>query len=96
MVSAALPVLVSMAVCAALVVLVTEVKVSEDGVRETSGAGAVVPVPMRETVCGEPVALSAKTTLDVRLPVVVGVKVTTTLQFAPPASDAPQVPPVPG
>jgi len=55
----ALPVFLSMAVWAALVEPVCAVKLSEAGVSETTGAGGAVPVPVRATVCGEPVALSA-------------------------------------
>ena len=58
MASAALPVLVSVAACAALVVPVFAVNVSEPGVSETAGAGGTVPVPLSSTVWGEPVALS--------------------------------------
>jgi hypothetical protein len=50
-----------------------------------------VPVPVRETVCGEPVALSAMETLAVKPVAEVGVKVTEIMQLAPAASEVPQV-----
>jgi hypothetical protein len=57
--SAALPLFKSVATCATLVVPAFAVKISEGGVSETTGAGGTVPMPLRATVCGEPVALSA-------------------------------------
>ena len=59
MVSGALPVLLSCEVCTALVMPLIEVKLSVAGVTEAIGAGTGVPVPVSETVCGEPEALSA-------------------------------------
>jgi hypothetical protein len=62
--------------------------------------GAVVetarsdPVPVSETVCGEPLALSAIVNVPVRLPDAVGVKVTERLQLAPAATLAPAHVPV--
>jgi hypothetical protein len=59
MLSAALPVLVSVTICAALVELtcwLANVKLNDD--RLTVGAGTVVPVPLSVIVCGLPVALS--------------------------------------
>jgi hypothetical protein len=52
---------------------------------------AAAPVPVRLAVCVEPVALSATLSVAVSVPVVVGVKVTTMLQFAAAASVLPQV-----
>ena len=57
----------------------------------TTKSGVVVPVPVRLTVCGEPVALSVTRMLPVALPVVTGAKVTEMAQLAPAASDAPQL-----
>ena len=57
----------------------------------TAGAVPIVPVPLRLTECGLPVALSVIVTTPVRVPVVVGVKVTLMLQFAPAATVLPQV-----
>lgn len=52
------------------------------GFKLTPGA---VPVPLRATVCGLPLALSVTEILAVRAPVAVGLKVTLIVQFAPPA-----------
>ena len=49
MVRAAFPVLVRVAVCAGLVVPVEAVKLSVAGVRDATGAGAAVPVPVSAT-----------------------------------------------
>ena len=49
------------------------------------------PVPLNETVCGAPPALSVIVRVPVRLPDTVGVKVTATLQAAAGARLAPQV-----
>jgi len=51
----------------------------------------VTAVPLRETVCGLPAALSVIVTVPVTLPVVLGTSVTLMAQFAPAASVAPQV-----
>jgi hypothetical protein len=48
-------------------------------------------VPLRETVCGLPVALSAIETAPLRLPETPGVKVTPIAQFAPGARVGPQL-----
>src|SRR5437016_2908473 len=89
MLSAALPVLVRVTVCETLVVLkIWRAKGRLAGDRLTAGA---VPVPLSDTVCGLPVALSAIVTAPVRVPVAVGVNVTPMVQLAPAASDAPQV-----
>lgn len=42
-----------------------------------------VPIPLRGTACGLPVALSVMLRLPVRVPVAVGVKVTVMMQVAP-------------
>ena len=62
----------SVTVCARLVVFVgwpANVKLLGD--RLTTGA---VPVPVRETVCGLPLALSVIVMAPVRVPVAVGVR----------------------
>jgi len=51
----------------------------------------VTAVPLRETVCGLPAALSVIVTVPFTLPVVFGASVTLMAQFAPAASVAPQV-----
>jgi len=51
----------------------------------------VTAVPLSETVCGLPTALSVNVTVPVRLPAVLGASVTLIAQFAPAARVAPQV-----
>lgn len=58
--------------------------------RVTAGAEAV-PVPLRVTVCGEPVAVSEIVSVPVRAPIAVGVNLTEIAQLAPAATDDPQV-----
>src|SRR5579863_7799572 len=77
----ALPVFVSVTVWAGLVVPTcwpTNVRLGVD--RLTTGAGGGVPVPVRETACGLPAALSVTVTEAAREPVAVGVKVTLIVQ----------------
>jgi len=50
-----------------------------------------VPVPVRVTDCGLPVALSETETAPVRVPAAVGLKVTLMVQLAPFACDVPQL-----
>ena len=52
---------------------------------ETLAEGAV-PVPVMPAVCEPPLALSVKVIAAVRVPVVVGLKVTLTTQLAPAAT----------
>jgi len=52
---------------------------------------AVTAVPLRETVCGLSVASSVNVTVPVTPPVVSGARVTLIAQFAPAASDEPQL-----
>jgi hypothetical protein len=52
---------------------------------------AVVPIPLRITVCGLPLALSEMLNPALRLPDAVGLKVMLILQLAPTASELPQV-----
>ena len=49
-----------------------------------------LPVPVNDTLCGLPPALSVKLIAPVRVPTCVGVKVTLILQFFPAASVLPQ------
>ncbi len=56
-----------------------------------SGSGAACPVPLKPTVCGEPVALSVIVIDAVRAPVAVGLNVTLIEQVPLTASDAPQL-----
>jgi hypothetical protein len=50
-----------------------------------------LPVPLRLTVCGLLIALSAKLSVPVAAPVAAGVNVTPTVQLAPAAMLGPQV-----
>jgi hypothetical protein len=78
MVRFAVPLLVTITVCAALVVLTSRLaKVTLGMESETMGA---IPVPARPTACGLPVALSVKINEPLRLPIADGVKVTLTAQ----------------
>ena len=56
----------------------------------TTGA-VLVPVPVNDTACGLPVALSLTVTAPERAPVAVGVKLTLMVQLAPALRLAPQV-----
>src|SRR5439155_18162743 len=53
--------------------------------------GKPAPVPDRLAVCGLLVALSVTVKAPLRVPVAVGVKVTLIVQFAPAATEAPQL-----
>jgi hypothetical protein len=68
------------------------VALKTSGLLPFSDAGAVTwksqPVPLKATVCGLPEALSVTVRVPVRAPVVVGVKVTFMVQFAPAAKVA--------
>jgi hypothetical protein len=78
-------------VCAELVESTfCEPKVRLVGVNVASGP-PLVPVPVSETDCGLPEALSATEIAAVRVPATVGVKVTLMVQFDPLATDVPQV-----
>jgi hypothetical protein len=91
MVRAAVPVFLSVTVCAVEVEPKTAEKVSDVGEREAAGADAAVPVPLKATVCGEPVALSATESVAAKLAADAGVKVTEIEQLALAASELPQV-----
>jgi hypothetical protein len=88
-VSVPVPVFLSVIFCAVADVP-TDVlaKVRLAGLRLTAGA---VPVPVRVTVCGDPVALSATLTLAVNVPVDAGWKVTVIVQDPLAATLDPQV-----
>ena len=89
MFSVAPPPLVSVTVCAALVLpTFCEVKVSAVGLSDTPGAK---PVPLRLTLCGLPAASLLMTMLPLRAPEVVGVKVTLMVQLAAAARKVVQV-----
>ena len=52
---------------------------------------AAVPVPLSDTCCGLPMALSVKLRDALRVPLAVGLKVTLIVQLAAAASELPQV-----
>jgi hypothetical protein len=88
----AVPELVSVTDCAALVVFnAWPAKVRLVGDNDTAGAFGAAPVPVRLTVWGLPAALSVMVMVPVCVPLAVGVNLTLIEQFAPAASDAPQV-----
>ena len=90
--SVALPVLLSVAVCTAVVAPMTAVKVSDAGVSVAIGAGGgTVPVPVKPMVCGEPAALSATETVAAKLAADAGVNVIEMEQLEPAASEPPHV-----
>ena len=89
MVSAAVPVFVSVTDCEALVVLIVWLlKVKPVGDKPTPGAGADAPVPERVMACGLPPALSTIEIEPLTVPVAVGVKVTLMVQVPAAASVA--------
>jgi hypothetical protein len=84
MVSGAVPLLVTVTDCDALVVLIVCVpKLRAVVLRVTAGA---IPVPLRATVCGLPLALSAIDKVALRFPDALGVKVALIVQLALAAS----------
>jgi preprotein translocase subunit SecB len=86
---AAVPVFLSVTACVAgekPAAVLANVRVA--GVKLTTGA---VPVPLRVTFCGEPVALSATLTAAVNAPDATGVNFTVIVQLALTATLAPQV-----
>jgi len=92
MLSVALPLLVSVTLCAALELPTScDANVRLVGAKVTAGAGAATAVPDKGMVCGLPLALSAMDTEAVRAPLAVGLKVTLMAQVALVASVAAQV-----
>lgn len=84
------PVLVRVMFWAALIVCrVWLLNASVRGERMT--AEALMPVPVRLTVCGLPEALSATVMVPVWGPLAVGVKLTSMVQAAPAATETPQL-----
>ena len=87
--------LVTVTVFAALVApMPVAVKVSDVGLKVRATVGPPVPLPVSATTCGLNAPLVAIARPPLAAPVNVGAKVTMMVQFAPPPSDAPQVPPV--
>lgn len=87
--TAALPVFVITTVCDALVAPTFSEPKERLVVERVTGG--VTPVPLNETVCGDPVALSATFRVPLSEPVVVGFNSTEMVQLAPAANVAPQV-----
>ena len=86
-VNVVVPTFVNVTVLAELVVpTFTEPKVKLVG-----ESFAVVPVPLSDTCCGLPAALSVTLRAALRVPLAVGLKVTLIVQLAPAASELPQV-----
>jgi hypothetical protein len=84
---AAVPVLVMVTLRAFDAPVVTLPNAREVALRLTTGTTGVTPVPVRATVWGEPVALSAIDTDAERAPAADGLNVTLTVQEEPAASD---------
>ncbi len=87
----ALPVLVRMMVCAELVTSSGWLPKARLVDERLITVALLVPVPVRLTVWGLPMALSVMVTDAVRLPLAEGVKVTLIVQLPPAASELPQV-----
>ena len=83
--------LLSVTVCAVLVVLTAWLPKGALVRERLTRAGAGVPLPERLTVCGLPLALSVMLSEAVRLPLAEGVNLTLIVQLAPAASDLPHV-----
>jgi hypothetical protein len=80
---AAVPELVSVTVWAALVMpsaCGANVRLVGESVTVGAVTAETAPVPLKATVCGEPLALSVIVTAPVRVPAAVGVKVTERVQ----------------
>src|SRR5438128_12375540 len=80
------PTLVSVTVFAGLVVPM----VSMPKVRLVGESFAVVPIPLSVTFWGLPAALSVMLSAALRVPLVVGLKLTLIVQLAPAANELPQ------
>lgn len=70
---------------------VVDGKLSDVGDRLTTGAGGLAPVPESDSVCGEPVTLSAMLMEAVLVPAAVGLNATEIVQVPDAATDVPQV-----
>lgn len=83
--------LVSVTVTGALVLPIATVPKFNELAETVTGELELLPVPLRLTVCGPPVAESVKVNVPVAAPVAVGVNVTPTLQLAPAPTLVPQL-----
>ena len=85
----AVPVFVTVTVCGELLFPTnTPAKLTPTVDSVTAGA---TPVPLKATLCGLPAALSLMLTVDVRLPVLLGVKTTLMVQLLLAPKDDPQL-----
>jgi hypothetical protein len=92
MVAAAVPVFVTVTTWAALVDAVAVAgKAIDVGLSVIAGTAVAVPVPVRATVCGDPVALSAIESEADRAPAAAGLNSTETVQLAAAANEVVQV-----
>jgi hypothetical protein len=90
MLSVALPTLVMTKSCGELVVPTSSgAKSPEPGETWMMAAWATSPVPDNATVCGLPAAFVATVSVPARVPVAIGVKVTSIVQLAPTAREFP-------
>ena len=90
MASVEVPVLVRITVCEALVVPTSCVP-NTRLVADNDTVVELTPVPLREMLCGEPVALSVMVMAAVRAPAAAGAKCPWITQFAPAARLVPQL-----
>ena len=90
MASVEVPVLVRITVCEALVVPTSCVP-NTRLVADNDTVVELTPVPLREMLCGEPVALSVMVMAAVRAPAAAGAKCPWIEQFAPAARLVPQL-----
>jgi hypothetical protein len=92
MASVAVPLFVSVTVCAALVVPWSWLpKVSDESDTAAFGTNGTVPVPLKAMVCGLPDTLSEIVSVPVNAPALEGAKETETVQLAAAASAPPQL-----
>ena len=92
MVTAAVPVFLTVTICASLVApVIVAGKAMLVGVKVRAGAVAVTPVPVRATDAGVLVALPATTSVPIEVVAAVGLNSTETVQDAPAANVVPQV-----
>jgi hypothetical protein len=76
---------------AVLAVLVVPVDCPSNAMVTGNAATAAIPVPVKPTVCGLPLALSVIVNVPFSAAAIVGLNVTLIVHFAPAATDAPHV-----
>src|SRR3981081_3426128 len=92
MVSGAAPVFFTVTVCELVVLSGTFGNARLVGVSVTLGNAPALPVPVRGTECGLPLAISVTVTLAVLVPTAIGENVTAILQLKPAARVEPGAP----